>query len=133
MRAMHLPYVQLTGNTDCVDDTASVHYNTVVEMDAVPSVDWRSAEHMLAVQQYRLGMIIGYNAAPPVKGRGSCIFFHIWKGPRSTTVGCTAMDATELEHLMGWLDRKWQPVVLQIPAAVYPRLREKLGLPYFGL
>lgn len=129
MRPLHLPFVALTSNTDCVDDTASAHYNTVVDRSGVPAVDWRSSEKMRSVQQYRLGAIIGYNAAPPVKGRGSCIFFHIWKGPRSTTVGCTALDAAELERLLTWLDRKAQPVVVQLPASVYPRFRHKLGLP----
>jgi D-alanyl-D-alanine dipeptidase len=84
---------------------------------------------MRTVGQYRLGAIIGYNAATPVKGRGSCIFFHIWGGPRSTTVGCTAMDAAELERFIAWLDRRKQPVVIQVPASVYPRLQNKLGLP----
>jgi L,D-peptidoglycan transpeptidase YkuD (ErfK/YbiS/YcfS/YnhG family) len=129
MRAIHLPYVALSSNIECVDDTASVHYNTVVDRSTVPSVDWLSSEKMRKVGQYRLGAIIGYNAAPPVKARGSCIFFHIWNGPRSTTVGCTALDAAELERLLEWLDPKSQPVVVQVPASVYPRLRDKLGLP----
>jgi L,D-peptidoglycan transpeptidase YkuD (ErfK/YbiS/YcfS/YnhG family) len=129
MRGIHLPYAALTSNTECVDDTSSVHYNTVVDRSSVPSVDWQSSEHMRKVTQYRLGAIIGYNAAPPVKGRGSCIFFHIWNGPRSTTVGCTALDAAELERMLVWLDRRSQPVVLQVPAAVYRRLSGKLGLP----
>jgi D-alanyl-D-alanine dipeptidase len=128
MRSLQLPYVTLTANTDCVDDTASIHYNTVVDKSAVP-IDWNSAEHMRNVAQYRLGAIIGYNAAPPVKGRGSCIFFHIWGGPRSTTVGCTAMDAAELERFVAWLDRKRQPVVVQVPASVYNRIRGKWDLP----
>jgi L,D-peptidoglycan transpeptidase YkuD (ErfK/YbiS/YcfS/YnhG family) len=129
MRSLHLPYVALTSNSECVDDTASAHYNTVVDRSAVPSVDWQSSEKMRKVGQYQLGAIIGYNAAPPVKARGSCIFFHIWNGPRSTTVGCTALDATELARLIEWLDRKSQPVVVQIPASVYPHLRQTLGLP----
>jgi D-alanyl-D-alanine dipeptidase len=128
MRSLRLPYVTLTANTDCVDDTASIHYNTVVDKSAVP-IDWNSAEHMRNVGQYRLGAIIGYNAATPVKGRGSCIFFHIWGGPRSTTVGCTAMEAGELERFIAWLDRRRQPIVVQVPASVYSRVRDKLGLP----
>ena len=129
MRWVRLQYVQLTPATDCVDDTASVHYNTVVNRDAVPLVDWQSAEHMRKVGQYRLGVIVGYNAQPPVKSRGSCIFFHIWAGPRSTTVGCTALDARELERLVAWLDPRARPVVVQVPAAVYSLMRIEWGLP----
>jgi D-alanyl-D-alanine dipeptidase len=129
MQSVALPYVQLTPTVDCVDDTASVHYNTVVDRAKVPKIDWNSAEHMRSVSQYRIGIIIGYNAMPPVRPRGSCIFFHIWKGPRSTTVGCTALDAAELERLMMWLDPRARPVVVQVPAAVYPAVRERWSLP----
>lgn len=129
MRSVRLPYVQLTPSSECVDDTASVHYNTVVNRNAVPRVDWKSAELMRRIAQYRLGVIVGYNASPPVKARGSCIFFHIWAGPRSTTVGCTALDAKELERLMAWLDPRSRPVVVQVPAAVYLMVRAEWDLP----
>lgn len=129
MRWVHLPYVQLTPSVECVDDTASVHYNTVVDRGTVPRVDWNSAEHMRRVAQYRMGVIVGYNASPPVKARGSCIFFHIWAGPRSTTVGCTALDAKELERLIAWLDPRARPVVVQVPASVYPLMRSEWALP----
>jgi len=129
MRWVHLPYVQLTPSIECVDDTASVHYNTVVDRGTVPRVDWNSAEHMRRVAQYEIGVIVGYNASPPVKARGSCIFFHIWAGPRSTTVGCTALDAKELDRLIAWLDPRSRPVVVQVPASVYPLMRNEWGLP----
>lgn len=131
MRRMRLPYVPLSTTSECVDDTASVHYNTVVDRAKVSRVDWESAEHMRRITQYRLGVIIGYNA-PPVKARGSCIFFHIWGGPRSTTVGCTALDAAELERLMAWIDPRARPVVVQLPANVYERMRDLWRLPALG-
>ena len=129
MRSVHLVYVQLTPTTECVDDTASVHYNTVVDRNAVPRVDWNSSEHMRRVAQYQLGVIVGYNASPPVKARGSCIFFHIWAGPHSTTVGCTALDVKELERLVAWLDPRARPIVVQVPAAVYPLVQQQWSLP----
>jgi D-alanyl-D-alanine dipeptidase len=129
MQWIHLPYVQLTDAIECVDDTASVHYNTVVNRSSLSAVDWKSSERMRRVSQYRLGAIIGYNALPPMKGRGSCIFFHIWAGPRSTTVGCTALDVKELESLLAWLDERAHPVAVQIPRAVYSQLRETWMLP----
>jgi len=129
VRSVHLRYVQLMPTTECVDDTASVHYNTVVDRARVPRLDWNSSEHMRRVGQYKLGIIVGYNALPPVKSRGSCIFFHIWAGPRSTTVGCTALDEKELERLVAWLDPRARPVVVQVPAAVYPLVRKEWTLP----
>jgi D-alanyl-D-alanine dipeptidase len=125
---LRLPYVQLTSASDCVDDTASVHYNTVVSRSAIP-LDWSSAEHMRQIAQYRIGVIVGYNAAPPTKGRGSCIFLHIWGGPRSTTSGCTALDAEELRNVMAWLDRSRRPVIVQLPSREYGRLKTGWGLP----
>lgn len=129
MRWVRLPYAHVTSNSECVDDTASAHYNTVVDRSDVPRIDWKSSEHMRKVAQYQLGVIVGYNASPPVKARGSCIFFHIWKGPRSTTVGCTALDMNELARLVAWLDPRARPVVVQVPAAVYPLVRSEWALP----
>ncbi len=126
---LRMPYVALQPGSDCVDDEASAHYNTVVDRATVNRVDWQSAEHMRQIGQYRLGVIVGYNAAPPMAGRGSCIFLHIWGGPHSTTVGCTALDAGELEALMRWLDAARHPALVQLPAAEYERLREAWHLP----
>jgi D-alanyl-D-alanine dipeptidase len=121
--------VQLLPTTDCVDDTASTQYNTVVDRAAVPRVDWNSAEHMREVPQYRIGVIVGYNASPPVKGRGSCIFLHIWAGPASRTAGCTAFDEAKLFEMMAWLDPLKRPLLVQLTADEYEKLRVKWRLP----
>ncbi len=126
---MRLPYATLQPGSDCVDDEASVYYNTVVDKAIVPRIDWNSAEHMRQISQYRLGVIVGYNALPPRNGRGSCIFLHIWSGPSSTTAGCTALDAGELETLMRWLDRGRRPMLVQLPADEYARLQASWQLP----
>jgi len=129
MPSVRLPYVQLLPTTDCVDDTASAHYNTVVDRAAVQRVDWNSAEHMRQVSQYRIGVIVGYNASPPIKGRGSCIFLHVWAGPDSHTAGCTAFDETKLREVMLWLDPKKRPLLVQLTAAEYENLRVSWRLP----
>ena len=128
MSWLRLPYAPLDAGSDCVDDETSAYYNTVVDKATVPRVDWNSAEHMRQISVYRLGVIVGYNA-PPTRGRGSCIFLHIWSGPASTTAGCTAMDAGALETLMRWLDRSRRPILVQLPAAEYARLRGTWQLP----
>ena len=119
MRNVKLPYVQLQPTTDCVDDIGSPHYNTVVDRATVPRVDWSSAERMRDVGQYKIGVIVGYNASPPVKGRGSCIFLHIWAGPDSHTAGCTAFDEAKLREMMGWLDPKKRPLLVQVTSDEY--------------
>lgn len=129
MRWVQLPYVPLVATTDCVDDTTSTRYNTLADRATVTRVDWRSAEHMRTVGQYRIGVVVAYNVSPPRRGAGSCIFLHIWAGPRSTTVGCTAMDEQALAGLIAWLDPKRRPVLVQLPAAAYARLRNGWALP----
>ncbi len=129
IQAVRLPYVQLLPTTDCVDDTASSQYNTVVDKASVPRVDWNSAEHMRQVGLYKMGVIVGYNAMSPVRGRGSCIFLHIWAGPRSHTAGCTAFDETKLLEVIRWLDPKKRPLLVQLTANDYANLRTRWKLP----
>jgi zinc D-Ala-D-Ala dipeptidase len=129
MRDVKLPYVQLLPTSDCVDDTASIHYNTVVDRARVPRVDWNSAEHMREVPQYKIGVIVGYNASPPAKARGSCIFLHIWNGPDSHTAGCTAFDEAKLRDVIAWLDPKRRPLLVQLTAPSYSALRADWKLP----
>jgi D-alanyl-D-alanine dipeptidase len=126
---VRLPYVQLTAGSECVDDTASVHYNQVVDRGALPSVDWTSAERMRQIGQYEMGVIVGYNTQPPRRGRGSCIFLHIWAGPGSSTAGCTAFPRDEVEALLRWLDPSSRPTLVQLTAADYARLRTRWSLP----
>lgn len=126
---LKLPYVQLLPTTDCVDDTTSSHYNTVVDKSAVSRVDWSSAEHMRQVGQYAVGVIVGYNGAPPVKGRGSCIFLHIWSGPGSHTAGCTAFSEPKVRAVMSWLDASKRPLLVQLTANQYASLRIRWKLP----
>ncbi|MES2177683.1 MAG: hypothetical protein V4550_07430 [Gemmatimonadota bacterium] len=126
---LRLPYASLQAGSDCVDDERSKYYNTVVDRTHVQAVDWTSAEHMRQIPVYRLGVIVGYNAQPPERGRGSCIFLHIWNGPSSSTAGCTALDAGALESLVRWLDHSRRPMMVQLPADEYRRLRAVWALP----
>ena len=129
MGSVRMPYVQLLASTDCVDDTASVHYNTVVDRGSVSRVDWNSAEHMRSIPQYEVGVIVGYNAKPPVKPRGSCIFLHVWSGPGSHTAGCTAFDEAKLRELISWLDPEKRPLLVQLTTGDYTTLRARWRLP----
>ena len=129
MQGVRLPYVQLLPGTECVDDTASSHYNTVVDRASVPRIDWNSAEHMRQVAQYKMGVIVAYNAKLPVKGRGSCIFLHIWAGPQSHTAGCTALDEAKLREMMRWLDPEKRPLLVQLTDGDYRNLKTRWKLP----
>jgi zinc D-Ala-D-Ala dipeptidase len=125
---VRLPYVQLRTTTECVDDDRSVHYNTIVNRDSVARVDWSSSERMREIEQYAYGVHVAYNA-PPRPSRGSCIFLHIWGGPRSVTAGCTAMEQSALKTLIAWIDPKQRPMLVQLPASAVRRLRGEWRLP----
>lgn len=126
---IRLPYLALDEETECVDDAASSHYNRVVDRSTVRRVDWRSAERMRSIDLYRLGVIVRYNASPVRRGRGSCIFLHIWAGPGAPTSGCTAMPASDLQAVVRWLDPAKRPLLVQLPTAEYARMRGAWALP----
>ena len=126
---LRFPYVPLTPSVECVDDTASRHYNLIVDRFAVGDFDWNSSERMRSVEGYRWGLVVRHNAAPTVAGRGSCIFLHVWAGPGQGTAGCTALEEGKLTELLRWLDPKKVPLLVQMPEGEYARLRAAWRLP----
>lgn len=124
-----LPYVALSPSIECVDDTASRHYNRI-EDNSITTPDWHSSEHMLRPDElYRWGIVVDHNANPPHAGGGSCIFMHIWRGPGQGTVGCTAMPQAKIESLLAWIDPARQPLLVQLPKPRFQSLRKQLRLP----
>ncbi len=126
-RGSRLPYEPST-DLLCVDDPASEQYTKIVDLRQVPS-DWASAEQMRRPDGLYAWVIdIAHN--PDAKpGLGSCIFFHVWSGPESTTVGCTAMDRSALEALLGRLDPAAHPLYVLLPRAAYAEVAPAWGLP----
>lgn len=126
---IRMPYRQSTESSQCVDDTRSRHYNTVLDVrNAV--VDWMSYERMRRDDGlYELGVFVRHNGDPVVAGRGSCIFLHVWETPETATSGCTAMERYRLEEILRWLDPAASPVLVQMPQAEYERLRTPWDLP----
>lgn len=142
--ATGLPYHASRPSSVCVDDVASPQYNTVFDADTLAApATWTSRERMRRDDAlYRLGVVVAHNgpgvdpawagqasSVTPTPGGGSCIFLHVWRGPRSTTSGCTAMPGAALEEVLAWLDADAQPVLVQLPATEYRRLRAAWRLP----
>ncbi len=125
-----MPYLGITDATQCVDDISSRFYNRVLDRQSISAPDWNSNEEMHRKDNlYQWGLIVEYNSDPPVPGRGSCIFMHIWKGPAVGTSGCTAMEQPNLESLLQWLDAEKHPVLVQLPVSRYKKLRKHWRLP----
>jgi len=125
-----LPFTKLDEFTECVDDTNSTFYNKIVNRMHVGNFDWKSSEKMFTVRpQYDLGVFVGYNSYPPVRGNGSCIFLHIWKDADTGTAGCTAMARENLERVVRWLDPAKNPYLVQMTREEYLSHRKYFQLP----
>ena len=123
-----LPYVHATRDVECVDDSDSQFYNRVLDRSEVEP-DWTSHEEMRRRDElYRLGVVVAHNEAAVPRG-GSCIFLHIWRGPGTTTAGCTAMTSNAMEDVAAWLDAAEHPILVQLPQREYERLRSAWMLP----
>jgi D-alanyl-D-alanine dipeptidase len=123
-----LPYTQATAMLRCVDDPGSTHYNTIVLSNEV-EVDWSSAEHMRREDDlYVLTIVVEHNSQEPEPGGGSCIFFHLWKGPDVGMSGCTAMSMGALEELAEWL-KPGEAALVALPEKEYEAMRVPWGLP----
>lgn len=124
-----MPYLPLTPNIVCPDDSKSKYYNQLVDQTKV-TPDWNDAEQMRSTDGlYTWGLFVDHNANPATPGVGSCIFMHIWKGAGVPTVGCTAMPEDKVQSLIGSLDPARKPLLLQLPAKQYAILKKSWNLP----
>lgn len=131
---LRLDYRPMPPGAVCVDDPGSSHYARIVDPSEVARTDWGSAEAMRrdlvhGDDLYRWGVLVEYNP-DGTPGAGSCIFLHVWRGPESPTVGCTAMAQGRLLEILTWLRPEREPLLIQGTRAYLERLRERGVLPY---
>ncbi len=111
-----MPYIVADAQRICVDDANHTDYNRIVTFDPQnppKSFEWMRRDD----EQYRLGIVVDYNAQRTPM-RGSCIFLHVQKAPLAPSAGCTTMKQEHLEALIGWLDPKKSPLLIQIPKSM---------------
>jgi len=122
------PYTIITPSLRCPDDPASQYYNEIVDENLV-TPDWNSAEVMLRPDGlYHWVVFVNHNSDPRTPSGGSCIFIHVWGGPTSPTVGCTSLDGTTLQNVLGWLQPQ-HAVQIALPQPVYASVRDLWHLP----
>jgi len=87
-----LPMVPLTKNDGWCDDVNKKEYNQHVKLPFSGSHEklWRD-DHV-----YDIIVVIGYNDNPPIKGKGSAIFFHLAREKYTPTVGCVAVSKEDM-------------------------------------
>jgi zinc D-Ala-D-Ala dipeptidase len=129
VRFLRFPYRQVTATTEAVDDSHSKYYNRIVNREMVARPDWSTSESMQRVGgHYRFGVMVEHNWGQFPRC-GSCIFLHLWAGADQGTSGCTAMDSSNLNRLLHWLDARQHPLIVQLPLGEYDRLWAAWGLP----
>jgi L,D-peptidoglycan transpeptidase YkuD (ErfK/YbiS/YcfS/YnhG family) len=133
--ATALDYAAMSGDHWCVDVEASPLYNRIVDSRVVgkeavagSSEPMRRDLHANGDQRYKLGFVIDHNESG-ARGKGSCIFAHLWRSPGEPTAGCTAMEEGAMRRLYTWLQPARQPIFVLLPKSEYLRLREPWQLP----
>jgi len=117
-----MPYRQALTDDLWVDDPDAPDYNRWVKQHKT-----RAASHEKMRRDddlYKYGIIIEYNTDPVIKGRGSAIFLHIWKGPGSTTAGCVAASEPDILKILSWLDPAASPVIVINPEPLEKEIHE---------
>jgi len=129
---LKMPYTHITEIVECIDDVNSEYYNQIVRRDKIEKekVDWESSEKMYFYDiYYELGVIVDHNIDPIEKGAGCCIFLHNWSNPNETMSDCTAMEPTNMQEIIQWLNIDNQPVLVQLTKHSYIALVKKWALP----
>lgn len=128
MPHLKMDYLELNEFIEAVDDPLSNFYNCIVDNREV-TPDWSSSEKMRAEPLYEIGLVVNHNFPQPQPGKGSAIFFHIWRNRNAGTAGCTAMSYDQLERILRWLDKSKNPALVQLPYHVYSQLQSTWNLP----
>ena len=127
-----LQYIRITTRDLWYEDTSSPLYNQYRRIDHEPRT---RAEKKAQMRQgdhaHSLKLFIAHNAAPnAIPGKGSSIFFHIWRGGGSKpTAGCTTMAESNLKNLISKVDPAKHPVYVLLPKAEYNKYRSAWNLP----
>ena len=128
LRWLKYPYRQVTSTVECVDDSTSKYYNTLVNTDKINKT-WRSSEIMKSEGiHYKYGIFVDHNSKPSVSGCGSCIFLHVSSSFGKPTSGCTSMSEDQIVKLLHWLDAKKKPLLIQLLEADFNKIKSILNL-----
>ena len=120
-----LKYHQITPKDLWVEDSKSPHYNKHLVLSHTPKTSWeKKAQMRQGDYAHALKLYIAHNDAimgdKPIPGRGSAIFFHIWRGGGSkSTAGCTTMEKSKLSQMISVIDPNKQPVYILLPQSEY--------------
>jgi L,D-peptidoglycan transpeptidase YkuD (ErfK/YbiS/YcfS/YnhG family) len=105
-----MPYRQALADDIWVDDPNAEDYNRWVKKSETRSTSYEIMKR--DDNLYKYGIVIEYNTDPIIKGNGSAIFLHIWKGAGTTSAGCVAVSEEDIIKILGWLDPAASPLII---------------------
>jgi L,D-peptidoglycan transpeptidase YkuD (ErfK/YbiS/YcfS/YnhG family) len=105
-----MPYSQASEEDLWVDDPNAPDYNQWVKQGETSAASYEKMRR--EDDQYKYGIVIEYNTDPVIKGHGSAIFFHVWKGKGLPTAGCVAISEEDIIKILEWLDPKAFPLIM---------------------
>ena len=119
--SLRFAYRQMSAVMEGIDDPRSRFYNRLVDAGEVRAHerDWSRSEKVRASNPMFLWLVNVKHNWGQRPAAGSCIWLHIWKAPGVTTSGCTAMSQSDLSRIVHWLDARKQPLLVQLPEAVW--------------
>jgi L,D-peptidoglycan transpeptidase YkuD (ErfK/YbiS/YcfS/YnhG family) len=124
------PYLQTQASTYCVEDVRSSFYNQIIDSRQVARAGWEKwSELRRRDGLFDWGVVVRQNAPDTHKAAGSCVFLHVWRGPRVPTSGCTALPREAIQGVLRWLDPAAEPLLVQLPEPALQALRSVWDLP----
>jgi L,D-peptidoglycan transpeptidase YkuD (ErfK/YbiS/YcfS/YnhG family) len=107
-----MPYFQAQANDWWNGDSASPTYNTHQRCAATNCpFHTGDSENLHDVGWvYGYAVVINYNMAPVVPGKGSAFFLHITNN--TPTAGCVAIPQPDLVRILHWLDPAKHPRII---------------------
>jgi L,D-peptidoglycan transpeptidase YkuD (ErfK/YbiS/YcfS/YnhG family) len=107
MPATKLPVRALAPYDGWCDAPGDARYNKPVRLPYPASAEqlWR-ADHL-----YDLIVVVGYNDAPVVPGKGSAIFLHLARSDYAPTAGCIAFARPHLLSILSRVDARSRLIV----------------------
>lgn len=108
--ATKMSYRQILADDIWVDDPHANDYNRWTKMGKTQAASYEIMKR--DDDLYKYGIVIEYNTDPVIKGKGSAIFLHIWRGKNSPTAGCVAVSEKDLIKIIGWLDPGAAPLII---------------------
>lgn len=106
-----LPVEVLTPDTGWCEDPADPEYNKKVTLPRAGAIDNMTRDDHL----YDLCIVVGYNDAPPVAGKGSAIFIHLARGEGKPTAGCIGLNKKDLLEVLKLLHDKSSITIMPPP------------------